>query len=100
MVEWVTQRQLGKLPIRKHSPEDTLDDHPRVLPPEVIEHQESAVEEILSQGNDFVLVQLEASRLDHVDEGMLEKILVRQPEKPSVGIHLHRRHLLQPVGKV
>jgi hypothetical protein len=73
---------------------------PLVLAPEVVHHQEAAVEEIPPQAANFVVGEQHPPRLDEVDEGVVEQLRVGQLQHLVVGIDPHRSELLQAEGEI
>ncbi len=71
-----------------------------IIPPEVVDHQEAAIEQILTQLRPFLRREREGSRLDDVDEGVVEEPLVGQLHIDWHGVDLERRQLLQTKREV
>ena len=96
----VVERQLHRLAVGEDALDLLVEVLPLVVAPEVVDHQEAAVEQVAAQGDDLLLREVQAARLDHVDEGIVEQPLVGQPQRDRIGVDLERRELLQPEGEV
>ena len=68
--------------------------------PEIVEHQKSAIEQVIAQSVSLLLAEIEAAGLDHVDEGIIGQLLIGQAEEQPIGIDLHRSHLLQAESEI
>ena len=73
---------------------------PFVLAPEVVEHEEAAVEQVAAEDGDFLIGEGKIAGLDDVDERVAEEHRVGDLENLRIGIDLERSHLLEPPGKV
>src|SRR2546428_1052556 len=79
---------------------------PRVLAPEIIGPQETALEQVVAQPRRLLLVEVRAARLGHHDERTLEQLLVRQTQQDVLVLalrapaHRQRRQLGETIGEV
>ncbi len=77
MIHRMIQRQLFEAPVRKHFGHDLLDIRPFILPPEIVEHQEPAVEKIVSQRHDFLVAEAQSPRFHDIKEGIVDEVRIR-----------------------
>src|SRR5205085_4143702 len=73
---------------------------PLHITPKIVRHQEAAVEQILPQDGNFFFVEIEATRLDHVNPRIAGEIGIRQAKEAAIGIDRERSHLLESEGEV
>src|SRR6185369_6575000 len=73
---------------------------PFPLAPKIIDHQESAVEQVVSQDRNFLLIELQPSWFDDVNERVIEQFLVGEFEHQPFRIHSNRSHLVEAKGKI
>ena len=84
--------------------EDALDFADEVrqlgLAPEVVHHEEAAVEEILPHDGNLLVREAQRADLDHVNPRIVEEVRVFDLEQSAERVHLQRGHLLEAVGEV
>src|SRR4051812_5256130 len=68
--------------------------------PEVVCHQESAIEQVFAQSRNFSVVQTHGPGLDHVNEGIVEEFRFGEGQDPAVRIDLEGCDLLKTIGKI
>src|SRR5258708_6998489 len=96
----VLQRQLDRIAVGKDAFDLAVEVVPLVLAPEVVDHQEAAVQEVATQGGDFVVGECQLARLDQIKKRIVEQLGRSQIEDFALRIDLERSELLQSVGKV
>src|SRR5262249_16977918 len=94
MKNWMIERQFNRFALRKDLFHCFIQRVPFEFAPEIVNHQKSAVEQITTQGRDFIGSQNDPSRFNQVNEGILKQFGIRQPKDFSVWIDLQRRQLL------
>src|SRR5262249_21398249 len=88
--------------LREHPLDLAVENLPLVVSPEVVDHHEAAVEQITAQRRHFLIGEEQSTltRLDHVDERIVEEPFVGQLQADRFGIHLQRCELLEAEGEV
>ena len=98
--ERMIERQFDRLAVGEDFFDLVVEVGPFGLAPEVVNHQEAAVEQIPPESLDLVVHEFEVARFDQVDERISEQFGIGQFENAPVRIDLERRELLQTVRKV
>ena len=79
--------------------EDAFDVRVEILPfifaPEVVHHQEAAVQQIAAQAGDFFVRQIHLAGFDHVEERIVEDRLVGEFDNLSMRIDFQGRQFMQ-----
>ncbi len=94
------QRDFGRLTIRKHAFDFAVEVVPFVASPEVVDHQEAAMQQVASQRGHFLFTEYQLTRFNDVDERVVEQFRIGQSQDAPVRIHVQRCQLLQSPGEV
>ena len=73
---------------------------PLLRSPELVDHEESAGQQVATQGFGFRIGEDHRTRRDEKGEGVFEQLGIRQLYRDGIRIHLHRGQFLQSVGDI
>ena len=96
----VTQRQLSGLVIGKHALYLRVEVIPLLGSPELIHHQEAAVQQVPPQRHSFRVGKDDRPRGNNEDKRMIEQFWISQVKNDRVRIHFERSKFLKAVGYV
>ena len=96
----VLQRQIPRFLIRKYAFDFTVEVVPLVAAPEVVHHQEPAIEQIAAERDDFLFPKQQLPRFDHVNKRIVEKFQIREPQDVAVRVDMQRCELLQTIREI
>src|SRR6185295_18243801 len=68
---------------------------PVSISPEIVTHEEAAVQQIFPQDGNLLRLESEPARFDDVDKGIIVELLVREIDVAAVRVDLERRDLLE-----
>src|SRR5882672_5213821 len=87
VIQWMVERQFDKFAIAKYFFEFGSHVVPFALAPEIVHPKKSAVEKVFAQHHHFFIVKGEASRFDHIDEGIVFQLFLCKVQESPVRIY-------------
>src|SRR5881396_1972244 len=100
MKNGMAQWQIDRLARGKNAFQFCMKRGPFAVTPEIVAHEEPAVEQVAPQDGHLFLREGQPARLDDVNERIIEQLRVRQFQHLAVRVDLDRRDLLQAKRKI